>query len=202
MPRARHRLLGIRQASSVMPMATASPHSGRNLVLIGYGAVTVSLGRVVVDLFSQIDWSSRLLAGQRIEHRLRFGEDVMFTFLMIALLLGVWFVLWVDKTSTKSTEHDSLAKVVSLVLAGQSALFAIGVLVNIVSTATLNFPHFSHPGFASFGWEYPVPGGLLLAAVGYFKVWRALGARSIDTSNNVPADSQVEGNPVNRALEN
>ena len=191
--------MGIRQPSSVVLMATASPQSGRNLVLIGYGAVTVSLCRVVFDLFSQLDWSTRLPPGQQIKHRLGFGDDVMFIVLMLGLLLGVWFVLWVAKTSTESTEQTHLARVVSLVLAGQSALFAIGVLVNIVSNATLNFPHLTHPGFGAFGWTYPVPGGLLLAAVGYFKVWRALGARSIDIPDNVSAYGQDEDQPVNRA---
>jgi hypothetical protein len=182
-------------------MATTSLRSGRNLVLIGYGAVTVSLGRIVVDLFSQLDSSTRLSSLQQMERRIGWGDDVMLTVLILGLLLGVCFAFRVAKTSTESTQETDLAKVVSLVLAGQSALFAIGVLVNIVNNATLNFAHFTHSSFGFYGWAYPVPGGLLLASAGYFKVWRAVGARSMDAPVAVSAADLVEDNSVNRRLE-
>jgi hypothetical protein len=170
-------------------------------VLIGYGVVVVSLCRTVIDLFSRLDWSTQLPLGQRMGNRLGFGTDVMFIVLMLGLLAGVWFVLWVATTSTESTEQSDLAKVVSLVFAIQSALFAIGTLVNIVRAATLDFPHVTHPGFGSFGWTYPVPAGLLLAAFGYLRVWRALGARSLDTSGTSPADGHVEIEPDGHAVD-
>lgn len=173
---------------SVVLMETRLRRIGRNLVLVGYGAVTITLGRAIVAVFSDFNWSGRIAMGQR----LAFGVDLMAALFLLGMLSGLRFVVSIARTNSESASNFKLAKLVSLGLASQSALFAFGLLAYVVNEATMKFPHTINPGFGSFGWWYPTIGGFLLAGIGYLLVTKSFGVQFVDVHYEVPDHGQTE----------
>jgi hypothetical protein len=159
---------------------------GRNVVLAGYLAVTVSLYRAIVDLYSEPKGSAQFT---REIKRVNVGVEIAYIMLILGILTAALFVIWIAKSYIKGAEQFKIAKVATLVFAGQSVLFGLGLMAYVVNELTLDFPHLEHPGFAGFGWEYPLIGGLLLATVGYFMIFRSLNIRTSEALDEVSSEA-------------
>jgi hypothetical protein len=169
-------------------METRLRRIGRNLVLVGYGAVTITLCRAIVDVFSEFNWSGRIAMGQQ----LAFGVDLMVALFLLGMLSALRFVVWIARTNSESASNFKLAKLVSLGLASQSAFFAFGLLAYVVNEATMKFTYGINPGFRSFGWWYPTIGSILLAGIGYLLVTKSFGVQFVDVHNEVPDHGLTE----------
>lgn len=86
---------GSLEMGSVVLMETRLRRIGRNLVLVGYGAVTITLGRAIVAVFSDFNWSGRIAMGQR----LAFGVDLMAALFLLGMLSGLRFVVSIARTN-------------------------------------------------------------------------------------------------------